>query len=45
MSRILSMNEHYIKNMNENDLFDHLIKYCEIIKIKLILKAKKLKNL
>ncbi len=27
MSRILSMNEHYIKNMNENDLFDQLIEY------------------
>jgi len=25
MSRILSMNEHYIKNMGENDLFDHLL--------------------
>ena len=30
MSRILSMNEHYIKHMNENDLFDHLKKFCEI---------------
>ncbi len=30
MSRILSMNEHYIKHMNENDLFDHFKKYCEI---------------
>ena len=29
MSRILSMNEHYIKNMNENDLFDQLIEYCK----------------
>ena len=28
MSRILSMNEHYIKNMNENDLFNQLIEYC-----------------
>jgi glutamyl-tRNA synthetase len=24
MSRILSMNEHYIKNIDENDLFDQL---------------------
>ena len=30
MSRILSMNEHYIKHINENDLFDHFKKYCEI---------------
>ncbi len=32
MSRILSMNEHYIKNMNENDLFDQLIEYCNKFK-------------
>ena len=32
MSRILSMNEYYIKNMNENDLFDQLIKYCNKFK-------------
>ena len=25
MSRILSMNEHYIKNINENDLYDNLL--------------------
>jgi len=29
ISRILSMNEHYIKNMNENDLFDSFNKYCK----------------
>ncbi len=29
MSRILSMNEHYIKNMDENDLYNQLCKYCE----------------
>ena len=29
MSRILSMNEHYIKNMSENDLFNQLIEYCK----------------
>ena len=44
MSRILSMNEHYIKNMNENDLFDNLIKYCEIYKDKLDNKGEKIKN-
>jgi len=32
MSRILSLNEHYIKNMNENDLFDQLIEYCNKFK-------------
>ena len=32
MSRILSMNEHYIKNINENDLFDQLIEYCKLYK-------------
>ena len=31
MSRILSMNEHYIKNIDENDLFNQLVEYCEII--------------
>ena len=44
MSRILSMNEHYIKNMNENDLFDHLVKYCEIYKDKIDKKGEKIKN-
>ncbi len=32
MSRILSMNEHYIKNINENDLFNQLIEYCKLYK-------------
>jgi glutamyl-tRNA synthetase len=32
MSRILSMNEHYIKNINENELFNHLINYCKSYK-------------
>ncbi len=32
MSRILSMNEHYIKNINENDLFDQLTEYCKLYK-------------
>ncbi len=44
MSRILSMNEHYIKNMNENDLFDHLIKYCESYKDKINNKREKIKK-
>ena len=44
MSRILSMNEHYIKNMNENDLFDHLIKYCESYKDKIDNKREKIKK-
>ena len=44
MSRILSMNEHYIKNMNENDLFDHLIKYFESYKDKIDNKEKKIKK-
>ena len=32
MSRILSMNEHYIKNMDEEDLFDQLMEYCKLFK-------------
>jgi len=32
MSRILSMNEHYIKNINEKDLFDQFINYCQLFK-------------
>ena len=32
MNRILSMNEHYIKNINENELFNHLINYCKSYK-------------
>jgi len=32
MSRILSMNEHYIKNINENELFNHLINYSKTYK-------------
>tara|TARA_Y100000590_G_scaffold335981_1_gene382510 strand:- start:416 stop:1801 length:1386 start_codon:yes stop_codon:yes gene_type:complete len=44
MSRILSMNEHYIKNMDENDLFDHLTKYCDRYKDKINNKEKKIKK-
>jgi glutamyl-tRNA synthetase len=32
MSRILSMNEHYIKNINEDELFNHLSNYCKSYK-------------
>ena len=32
MNRILSMNEHYIKNIDENDLFDQLTEYCKLYK-------------
>ena len=32
ISRILSMNEHYIKNIDENNLFDQLTEYCKLYK-------------
>ena len=35
MSRILSMNEHYIKKIDENELYKHLVEYCEIYKEKI----------
>ena len=35
LSRILSMNEHYIKNTDESDLFNQLKSYCEIFKSKI----------
>ena len=35
MSRILSMNEYYIKNIDENELYKHLAQYCEIYKDKI----------
>ena len=35
ISRILSMNEHYIKNIDENDLFNQFVNYCEIFKSKI----------
>ena len=45
MSRILSMNEHYIKNIDENDLYDHLLRYCEEYKDKIETeKATKIKS-
>jgi glutamyl-tRNA synthetase len=35
MSRILSMNEHYIKTINEDELYSHLVTYCELYKEKI----------
>jgi glutamyl-tRNA synthetase len=35
ISRILSMNEHYIKTIDENDLYTNLVNYCEIYKDKI----------
>ena len=35
MSRILSMNEHYIKNIDENELFNQLTRYSKIYKEKI----------
>jgi len=32
MNRILSMNEHYIKNMDESDLFNQFIEYSKLFK-------------
>jgi glutamyl-tRNA synthetase len=32
MSRILSINEHYIKNIEESDLFIQFIEYCKLFK-------------
>ena len=29
MSRILSMNEYYIKNIDENELYKHFVEYCD----------------
>ena len=34
VSRILSMNEHYIKSMDEKDLYDRLNEYCSVYKKK-----------
>jgi len=33
--RILSMNEHYIKNITEDELYDHIVQYCELYKEKI----------
>ena len=45
ISRILSMNEHYIKNIDENELFKHLKEYCSLYKGKInTLKEEKVKK-
>ncbi len=45
IERIYSMNEHYIKNIDENDLFNFLITYCETFQEKIPdLAKKKIKN-
>ncbi len=45
ISRIYSMNEHYIKNIDENDLYNSLITYCEAFQEKIPdLAQKKVKN-
>jgi glutamyl-tRNA synthetase len=44
MSRILSMNEHYIKNMNENDLYNYLKEFCENYKTKTDGKGERIKK-
>ena len=45
ISRIYSMNEHYIKNIDENDLFNFLITNCETFQEKIPdLAQKKIKN-
>ena len=40
ISRILSMNEYYIKNIDEDDLFDHLVEYCRLHKSEIKLEKK-----
>ena len=35
MSRILSMNERYIKTIHENDLYKNLVEYCSVYKEKI----------
>ena len=45
MSRILSMNEYYIKNISEEELYNQLVEYCEIYKEKIPSKKEyKIKN-
>ena len=44
VNRILSMNEHYIKSTDENDLYNQLKIYCEIYKDKIGSKDKKIKK-
>ena len=35
MSRILSMNEHYIKSIDEDELYDHIVQYFKLYKEKI----------
>ena len=35
MTRILSMNEHYIKSISEDELYKHIVKYSELYKEKI----------
>jgi len=35
MSRILSINEHYIKSIDEDELYEHIEQYCELYKEKI----------
>ncbi len=45
INRIYSMNEYYIKNIDENDLFNFLLTYCETFQKKIPdLAKKKIKN-
>ena len=45
LSRILSMNEYYIKNIDESDLFNQLQNYCDMFKSKIKKeKIEKIKN-
>jgi len=45
ISRILSMNEHYIKNTDENNLYNQLNEYCILYKEKISLdKTEKIKS-
>ena len=45
ISRILSMNEHYIKNIDENELFKQLKEYCSLYKKEIsTLKEEKIKK-
>ncbi len=45
MSRILSINEHYIKTIDENELYKYFVEYCETYKEKIkIEKEEKIKK-
>ena len=44
MGRILSINEHYIKNIDENDLYKQLMDFSENYKVKISSKEEKIKK-